>query len=71
MSYYYTTVYTKTGNVWVAKCSPQGYYSWKLITDGDDFYSDNSPEYRYNTSSNPECSLGYLCSDKEFRQQIY
>jgi len=74
MSYYYTTVYTRTGNVWVAKCSTDGYHSWKLITgfhEDDDFLSGLSDETRYNESRSPVYSLGYPCSNKEFRQQIY
>jgi hypothetical protein len=73
MGYYYTTVYTKSGNVWIAKCSSVGYHSWKRIygDDDDDFLSGKSDELRYNESPSEEYSLGVACSHKDFMSQIY
>jgi hypothetical protein len=73
MGYYYTTVYTKTGNVWIAKCSSGGYHSWKRIygDDDDDFLSGKSDELRYLESNNEECTFGYPCSNKDFQSHIY
>jgi hypothetical protein len=68
--YRYKTVYYKSGNIWVAKYTNEGYISWKLL-DCTEFYEAGNPRESYYECNNEEYSLDYRCSHQEFLNNIW
>ena len=68
--YRYKTVYYKSGNIWVAKYTNEGYISWKLL-DCTEFYEAGNPRESYYECNNEEYSLDYPCSHQEFLNNIW